>query len=106
MRDRLDRDEIERRMVEIQSEDYCWQNMKNNWATLRAKKIVTKEEFFNEITQTCIELIDKRKDTIKQRLGRLTGEDAEESFKILKQGFKYIIFLTISVIFSFRVRES
>ena len=43
---------------------------------------------------------------MKEKLYKYQGANAQESFKKLKLGFKYTVFLIISVIFSNKVRES
>ena len=73
---------------------------------LRENKIITKAEFFRKLSKHSVELIDEQLESVKKKLAKYQGANARESFKKLKFGLMYSLFLVLTVIFSNLVRES
>ena len=55
----------------------------------------TKQEFIENLQTVTTEILFEREEAKIKRLNDLRGENAEESFKILKNGFKYLCFLAL-----------
>ena len=55
----------------------------------------TKQEFIENLQTVTTEILFEREEAKIKRLNALKGEHAEESFKILKSGFKYLCFLLL-----------
>ena len=55
----------------------------------------TKQEFIENLQTVTTEILFEREEAKIKRLNALKGEHAEESFKILKNGFKYLCFLLV-----------
>jgi hypothetical protein len=58
----------------------------------------TKQEFIENLQTVTSQILFEREESKIKRLNALKGEHAEESFKILKNGVKYLCFLILVLV--------
>ena len=58
----------------------------------------TKQEFIENLQIVTSQILFEREEAKIKRLNALKGEHAEESFKILKSGIKYLSFLILVLV--------
>ena len=72
------------------------QKFKTNWYRCSKTHIVTRQEFTENLLDTCIMILEEREQTKKVHLEKLKGNHAKESFTILKKASRYLAFTIVT----------